>query len=215
MYVSTGPHHSDGSWPSTLTTLHSVESPSMVDTQWNILYWGSKWNLHTVCWCAVGCEWGTTSVHFGITYVWFIPSWLPVFAVEPQYQHRDFLFLLKVSFEGHIQNLQKDSCRFKIWMGFVGPILIKLGTSSIWGFLYCPACRTYEIATRFWEVVICPIYMCLTVYEFSFILFDLCLFITIFNFILNYVLIVTFWIFTYYKIWITLIIYCFIDFFIL
>ena len=74
----------------------------------------------------------------------------------------------------------------------------------------CPACRTYEIATRFWEVVICPIYMCLTVYEFSFILFDLCLFITIFNFILNYVLIITFWIFTYYKIWIMLIIYCFI-----
>ena len=60
----------------------------------------------------------------------------------------------------------------------------------------CPACRIYEIATRSWDVVICPIYMCLTVYEFSFILFDLCLFITIFNFILNYVLIVTFWIFT-------------------
>ena len=74
----------------------------------------------------------------------------------------------------------------------------------------CPACRTYEIATRFWEVLICPIYMCLTVYEFSFILFDLCLFITIFNFILNYVLIATFWLITYYKIWIMLIIYCFI-----
>ena len=75
---------------------------------------------------------------------------------------------------------------------------------------YCPACRTYEIATRFWVVVICPIIKCLTVLEFSFILFDLCLFITIFNFILNYVLIVTFWIFTYHKIWILLIIYCFI-----
>ena len=75
---------------------------------------------------------------------------------------------------------------------------------------YCPACRTYEIATRFWVVVICPIIKCLTVLEFSFILFDLCLFITIFNFILNYVLIVTFWIFTYHKIWILLIIYGFI-----
>ena len=63
---------------------HSVESPSMVDPQWNIWYWGSKWNLHTVCWSAVGCEWGTTSVYFGITYVCFIPSRLPVFAVEPQ-----------------------------------------------------------------------------------------------------------------------------------
>ena len=75
---------------------------------------------------------------------------------------------------------------------------------------YCPACRTYEITTRFWVVVICPIIKCLIVLEFSFILFDLCLFITIFNFILNYVLIVTFWIFTYHKVWILLIIYCFI-----
>ena len=74
----------------------------------------------------------------------------------------------------------------------------------------CPACRTSLIATRFWVVVICPIIKCLTVLEFSFILFDLCLFITIFNFILNYVPIVTFWIFTYHKIWVLLIIFCFI-----
>ena len=114
---------------------HSVESPSMVDPQWNIWYWGSKWNWHTVCLSAVGCEWGTTSVYFGITYVCFIPSRLPVFAVEPQYLLQYFLFLSKVSFELHIQNLQKISCWFKIWMGFVGPILIKLWTSSIWGFL--------------------------------------------------------------------------------
>ena len=118
-----------------LVMLHSVESPSMVDPQWNIWYWGSKRNLHTVCWSAVGCEWGTTSVYLGITYVCFIPSRLPVFAVEPQYLLQDFLFLSKVSFELHIQNLQKISCWFKIWMGFVGPILIKLWTSSIWGFL--------------------------------------------------------------------------------
>ena len=114
---------------------HSVESPSMVDPQWNIWYWGSKRNLHTVCWSAVGCEWGTTSVYFGITYVCLIPSRLPVFVVEPQYLLQYFLFLSKVSFELHIQNLQKISCWFKIWMGFVGPILIKLWTSSIWGFL--------------------------------------------------------------------------------
>ena len=75
---------------------------------------------------------------------------------------------------------------------------------------FCPACQTSLIATRFWVVVICPIIKCLTVLEFSFILFDLCLFITIFNFILNYVPIVTFWIFTYHKIWILLIIFCFI-----
>ena len=75
---------------------------------------------------------------------------------------------------------------------------------------YCPACRTSLIATKFWVVVICPIIKRLTVLEFSFILFDLCLFITIFNFILNYVPIVTFWIFAYHKIWSLLIIFCFI-----
>ena len=77
-----------------------------------------------------------------------------------------------------------------------------------WNGSCCPACRTSLIAIRFWVVVICPIIKCLT--EFSFIFFDLCLFITIFNFILNYVPIVTFWIFTYHKIWILLIIFCFI-----
>ena len=84
--------------------------------------------------------------------------------------------------------------------------------SNIWKCVlgYCPASRTTLIATRFWVVMICPIIKCLTVLEFSFILFDLCLFITIFNFILNNVPIVTFWIFTYHKIWILLIIFCFI-----
>ena len=75
---------------------------------------------------------------------------------------------------------------------------------------YCPACRTSLIATRFWVVVICPIIKCLALLEFSFILFDLCLFITIFNCFFNYVPIVTFWIFTYHKIWILLIIFCFL-----
>ena len=46
--------------------------------------------------------------------------------------------------------------------------------------------------------------------DFSFILFDLCLLITFFNFIMNYVPIVTFWIFTYHKIWILSIMFCFI-----
>ena len=45
---------------------HSIETPSTVDPQWNILYWGSKWNLHTVCWDVVGCEGGGTSVYFGL-----------------------------------------------------------------------------------------------------------------------------------------------------
>ena len=58
-----------------------------------------------------------------------------------------------------------------------------------------------------WSV---PFFKCLTVLEFSFILFDLCLLITFFNSIMNYVPIVTFWIFTYHKIWILSIMFCFI-----
>ena len=58
-----------------------------------------------------------------------------------------------------------------------------------------------------WSV---PLFKCLTVLEFSFILFDLCLLITFFNFIMNYVPIVTFWIFTYHKIWILSMMFCFI-----
>ena len=58
-----------------------------------------------------------------------------------------------------------------------------------------------------WSV---PLFKCLTVLEFSFILFDLCLLITFFNFIMNYVPIVTFWIFTYHKILILSIMFCFI-----
>ena len=56
-----------------------------------------------------------------------------------------------------------------------------------------------------WSV---PLFKCLTVLEFSFLLFDLCLLITFFNFIMNYVPIVTFWIFTYHKIWILSIMFC-------
>ena len=56
-----------------------------------------------------------------------------------------------------------------------------------------------------WSV---PLFKCLTVLEFSFILFDLCLLITFYNFIMNYVPIVTFWIFTYHKIWILSIMFC-------
>ena len=58
-----------------------------------------------------------------------------------------------------------------------------------------------------WSV---PLFQCLIVLEFSFILFDLCLLITFFNFVMNYVPIVTFWIFTYHKIWIFSIMFCFI-----
>ena len=84
---------------------HSVESPSMVDPQWIIWYWRSKWNLHTVYWDAVGCEWGTTSVYFGITYVCLIPSILPVFAAEPQYRHQYiFVFVKSIIWRTHTKS---------------------------------------------------------------------------------------------------------------
>ena len=98
----------------------------------------------------------------------------------------------------HIGLIMFICCSYTIFLG-----------AFMW-IICCPACRIHLIATRFWVAVICPIIKCLTVIEFSFILFDLCLFITIFNFILNYVPIVTFWIFTYHKVWILLIIFCFI-----
>ena len=92
----------------------------------------------------------------------------------------------------------------------VGPMNLAIRDIAVFIVPRAELLWTSLIATRFWVVVICPIIKCLTVLEFSFILFDLCLFITIFNFILNYVPIVAFWIFTYHKIWILLIIFCFI-----
>ena len=88
----------------------------LLDPQWNVLYWGCKWIFQTVCWDAVGFEWGTTSVYFGITYVCFIPARLPVFTLGPQYQH---LFFVKIIFwRTHIKTLKKSMhgvCRTNIW----------------------------------------------------------------------------------------------------
>ena len=106
--------------PLTFYTHHSVEIPSMVVTQWNILYWRSKLIFHTVCRCAVGCEWGTTSVYFGITYVCLIPNRL---AVGPQYQHL-FFFVKSTIWGTHTKSL-KNPCRFKAWIVFLGQILIE------------------------------------------------------------------------------------------
>ena len=83
---------------------HSVESPMMVDPQCNILHWESKWIFKTVCWDAVGCEWGTTSVYFGITYVCFIPGRLPAFAVGLQYQHWFFISVKSIIWRTHTKS---------------------------------------------------------------------------------------------------------------
>ena len=76
---------------------------------------------------------------------------------------------------------------------------------------YCPACRTTFIATRFRVAVICPIIPvphCIRVF-FYFVWF---VFINhIFQFYYElFIPVVTFWIFTYHKIWILSIMFCFI-----
>ena len=77
----------------------------------------------------------------------------------------------------------------------------------------CPACRTTLVATRFRVAVICPIIQvphCIRVFfYFVWFVFINHIFHNIF-FIMNYVPIVTFWIFTYNKIWILSIMFCFI-----
>ena len=63
--------------------------------------------VHTACWDAVGCEWGTTSVYFVSTYVCFIPRKAPVFAVEPRYQHRFFICVKNIIWMTKNPNFQK------------------------------------------------------------------------------------------------------------
>ena len=62
-----------------------------------------------------------------------------------------------------------DVCRSFLTLPNARQMAVFRGISCTVSCFHCPVCRTYEIATRFWAVVICPIYMCLTVYEFSFI----------------------------------------------
>ena len=56
--------------------------------------------------------------------------------LSPSTYFKIFIFVKSIIW-WHIQNLQKISCWFKTWMGFVGPKVIKLWTSFIWGFLSC------------------------------------------------------------------------------
>ena len=79
-----------------------------------MLYWASTFNFHTVCWGAVGCGWGTTSVYFGITYVCFIPTVRLVFAVGLQHQHRFFYFCKKNTFIMTQAKFSKTLCRTNI-----------------------------------------------------------------------------------------------------
>ena len=56
--------------------------------------------------------------------------------LSPSNDFKNFIFVKSIIWRTHTKS-SKISCWFKIWMGFVGPILIKLWTSSIWGFFSC------------------------------------------------------------------------------
>ena len=86
---------------------HSVETPSLVDPQWNILYWRSKWTFHTFCLGAVGCEWRTTSVYFGVALfaLWLVNFLFLLWAPSTNICFC-FSFFPKAPFEGHT-NLRK------------------------------------------------------------------------------------------------------------
>ena len=68
----------------------------------------------------------------------------------------EIFFVKSIIWRTHT-NTKKKSCWFKIWMGFVWPILIKLGTSSIWDFLnlpvWCPlGSYVYMLVTTQWPL---------------------------------------------------------------
>ena len=58
--------------------------------------------------------------------------------LSPSTYFKIFYFCQKYHLKDTYKIFKKISCGFEIWMGFVGPKLIKLWTSSIWGFLKLP-----------------------------------------------------------------------------
>ena len=123
-----------------------------------------------------------------------------------RYLHIELIWcLLMVQY---LQNnvIMKWTTRF---IRFTGWIPLKYGSTTTPPIIVRRAGLLWSLQDFEWRWSV-PLFKCLTVLEFSFILFDLCLLITFFNFIMNYVPIVTFWIFTYHKIWILSIMFCFI-----
>ena len=120
---------------SAVNPCHSIESPSMVDPPWNIICIEGPSEISTQS-AEVRLAVSGAQPLFTLGLLMLALSLVDFLSLllSPIPTSR-FLFLSKVSFEGHIQNLQKNSYCFKIWMGCVGPILITLGMSSVWGFL--------------------------------------------------------------------------------
>ena len=90
---------------------HSVETLSILDIQWTVVYWRSRCNLHIVCWGKVGCEWGTIRVYFGVTCVCFITRIVPVLpqGLRPT---SIFLFMSKYHLKNTNKILKKKTFRF-------------------------------------------------------------------------------------------------------
>ena len=129
--------------------------------------------------------------------------------------HWSYVFLA-LTYQNGERNFEFASCCNFLWLFWSGFALIGfvclLCSGHVWLFMVVIVRRAGLLWSQQdfewrWSV---PLFKCLTVLEFSFILFDLCLLITFFNFVMNYVPIVTFWIFTYHKIWILSIMFCFI-----
>ena len=127
----------------------------MVDPQWNIWYWGSKWNLHTVCWDAVGCEWGTTSLYFGTTYVCFIPSRLPVFAVKPHYRHQDFfIFVKSIIWRSHTKSSKNVMFPFQVFFSCLCDCLLGVTYANMLVTTQWPLERAAHLTSLVWVCVL-------------------------------------------------------------
>ena len=116
---------------------HSVETPNMVDPQRNILYWKSKWisTQSAEMWLAVSGGQPLFTLEltmFALSQVDFL-SLLWASSTDIYFINFCQKYPLKDT-----KSSKKNPCRFKTWMGFVGQILIKLGTSFICGFLWLP-----------------------------------------------------------------------------
>ena len=138
---------------------HSIESPSMVDPQWHtcIWYWGSKWNLHTVCWGAVGYEWSGAQPLFTVGLLMFALSLVDFLSLllSPSINIKTFNFCQKY----HLKNTYKICKKFHAGLKFEW---------GLWDLCWLSCERLpYEVFTRgqFWPsgIVIACVCVCVRV----------------------------------------------------
>ena len=54
--------------------------------------------FHIACWCAIAWRWATAYICHGITYLCFVPRWIPVIRMGTRYQHKN-VSIAKILFE--------------------------------------------------------------------------------------------------------------------